>query len=136
MTKPLYNGVTPDGESNKIPMSDEDYLAHVMEQTRYLGGVKHDTNKAPWHLLSVTAMDEMLKVLQHGEGKYTAHNWRGGFQWSRLISAAARHLFAFLRGEDRDPKTGCLHTAHVMCCGMFLTEHVLRRLGHDDRFKE
>ena len=99
-------------------------------------GIKHDEGKAPWHLVSVCATDEMLRVLQFGATKYTDHNWRGGFKWSRLIAASARHLFSFMRGQDRDPETGCLHTAHLMCCAMFLTEHVIRKLGTDDRFKE
>lgn len=99
-------------------------------------GIKHDTNKVPWDLLSVCAIEEMLKVMEFGRKKYAAHNWRGGFAWSRLIAAAARHLFAFMRGEDRDPESGLLHTAHAMCCLMFLTEHVVRNLGSDDRYKE
>ncbi len=101
-----------------------------------LGGIKHDSGKAPYHLVSVCAMEEMLEVLRIGEQKYDAHNWRKGFKWSRLLAAAARHLFAYMRGEDRDPETGRLHTAHLMCCAMFLTEHALRKLGTDDRYIE
>lgn len=101
-----------------------------------MSGVKFDAGKAPYHLLSVCAMEEMLGVLEFGATKYDSHNWRKGFKWSRLLSAAARHLFAYMKGEDRDPETGRLHTAHLMCCAMFLTEHALRKLGEDDRFKE
>lgn len=99
-------------------------------------GIKHDAGKLPWHLISVCATEEMLKVLAFGEKKYAAHNWRGGFKWSRLLAAAARHLFAYMRGENKDPETGLLHVAHLMCCAMFLTEHALRKLGEDDRFNE
>ena len=100
--------------------------------------IKHDTDKLPYHLLSICAVEEMLKVLAFGAIKYPTptHNWRLGFKWSRLLAASARHLFAFMRGEDRDPETGLLHTAHLMCCAMFLTEHVLRKLGSDDRYPE
>lgn len=105
-------------------------------QQQVSGGTKHDTGKHPWHLISVQAIDEMLLVLEFGSRKYAAHNWRKGFEWTRLVSAASRHLFAFLRGEDRDPETGLLHTAHLMCCAMFLTEHVLLKRGTDDRYKE
>lgn len=100
------------------------------------GGVKHDTGKLPWDLISVPAMDELLRVLEFGRKKYDAHNWRKGMAWTRLISAAGRHLFAFLRGEDRDPETGYLHTAHLMCCAMFLTEYALLKRGTDDRYKD
>lgn len=99
-------------------------------------GTKHDQDKLPYHLLSVCATEEMLKVLQFGANKYTENNWRKGFKWTRLLAAASRHLFAYMRGEDRDPETGYLHTAHLMCCAMFLTEHSIRNLGQDDRYKE
>lgn len=99
-------------------------------------GVKHDQDKLPYHLLSVCATEEMLKVLAAGAEKYSPNNWRGGFKWTRLIASSARHLFAFARGEDRDPETGFLHTAHLQCNAMFLSEHIIRKLGSDDRYKE
>ena len=107
-----------------------------INETPVTTGIKHDAGKAPWELLSICAVEEMLGVMAHGKLKYSAHNWRGGFVWSRLIAAAARHLFAIMKGEDRDPESGRLHTAHLMCCAMFLTEHYLRKLGKDDRYYE
>ncbi len=64
------------------------------------------------------------------------HNWRKGFSWSRLIAAAFRHLSAILQGEDVDPESGELHTAHLMCCVAFLHEHMVGGLGTDDRYKK
>lgn len=62
-------------------------------------------------------------------------NWAKGFTWSRLIGAALRHLFAFARGEDRDPESGLSHLAHAGCCILFLITHERCKLGTDDRFK-
>lgn len=97
--------------------------------------VKHDTGKVRLELLSVPAMEAIAEVMTFGAKKYAAHNWRKGFEWSRLFGAALRHLFAALRGEDKDPESGLPHLAHAGCCIMFLLEHYLCNLGTDDRYR-
>lgn len=86
-------------------------------------------------LLSVPALKAIAEVLTYGCSKYSAHNWRNGFDWSRLYGAALRHLTAHLEGEDKDPETGLSHLAHLGCCVMFLLEHEIKGLGTDDRYK-
>ena len=97
--------------------------------------IKHDEGKVRVELLSTQAMEEIGKVLTFGANKYDDNNWRKGFKWSRLIGAAMRHLFAWIRGEDKDKETGLSHLAHCGCCIMFLLEHELNGLGEDDRYK-
>jgi len=99
-----------------------------------MGGIKHDQEKTRWELLSVDALEEIAKVMTQGAQKYDAHNWRGGFEWSRLIGAAYRHLSSWHRGQDTDPETGLSHLAHLGCCIMMLLEHEKRGLGKDDRY--
>lgn len=99
------------------------------------GGTKHDGEKVRLELLPTRALEEIGKVLTFGAKKYDAWNWAKGFAWSRLIGATFRHLFAFARGEDKDPETGLSHLAHAGCCILFLLEHFLGGLGTDDRFK-
>src|SRR5690349_19376477 len=90
---------------------------------------KYDGEKARMELLSVPALEAIAQVLTYGAKKYSTptdtgdHNWRKGFAWSRLIGAALRHLFAWMRGENRDPESGLSHLAHAGCCVMFLLEH-------------
>lgn len=100
-----------------------------------MSGVKHDQDKPNMALLDGYAIEQLTRVLDFGAQKYAAHNWRNGLQKSRLIAAALRHLFAYLRGEDLDPESGLSHVAHAMCCCMFLLglEH---RPELDDRWKE
>lgn len=98
-------------------------------------GIKHDSDKPPMALLSGAALIEVAKVLEFGAKKYAAHNWKGGFAWSRLASAALRHLFAWIGGEDKDPETGLSHLAHCSCCLMFLLDFEVNHLGQDDRYK-
>ena len=97
--------------------------------------LKFDADKVRVELLSVDAMNEIAKVMTFGAKKYADHNWRNGFNWSRLYGAALRHLFAHLNGEDKDPESGLSHLAHAGCCIQFLIEHEVRGLGKDDRFK-
>lgn len=99
-------------------------------------GKKHDGGKPPMALLSGAALVEVAKVLEFGAKKYASWNWKGGFKWSRLASAALRHSFAWLSGEDKDPETGLSHLAHAICGLMFLLDFEVNKLGEDDRYKE
>jgi len=99
-------------------------------------GKKFDTDKPRMELLSPIALGEIAKVLTHGAKKYDAHNWRGGFIWSRVLGAALRHLLSFIGGEDKDPESGLSHLAHVGCCIMFLLEFETTHKHLDDRYKK
>ena len=97
-----------------------------------LGGIKHDTSKLPLELLPFEALESIAEVLKFGATKYEAHNWRKGFKWSRLLGASLRHLFAWARGEGKDPETGYSHLAHAGCCVLFLLAHEINNYGEDD----
>jgi hypothetical protein len=97
-------------------------------------GVKHDTGKLPYELLPWDAVEEVVKVLQFGAQKYAARNWEKGMSWSRIFGAIQRHGVAmFQRGENKDPETQLLHTAHLACEALFLLAYQLRKVGTDDR---
>lgn len=96
--------------------------------------IKLDTDKIRMELLSVPALTAIAEVLTFGAGKYDPHNWRKGFEWSRLYGAALRHLLAHMDGENTDPETGLSHLAHLGCCVVFLLEHERCKLGTDDRY--
>jgi hypothetical protein len=100
-----------------------------------MSGVKFDQDKPRMDLLDARAIEQLALVLSFGAKKYAAHNWRKGWAKSRLIAAALRHIFAYLRGENNDPESGLSHVAHAMCCCMFLLglEH---RPDLDDRYIE
>jgi hypothetical protein len=99
-------------------------------------GKKYDNEKPPISLVPTSGIVRTAEVLAFGAKKYDPHNWRKGFEWSRLISAAQRHLLAFNDGEDLDPESGLNHIAHASCCVMFLLEHIEKGLGSDDRYKK
>lgn len=100
------------------------------------GGYKADHDKPDLSLLSSIAILKIGQVLQVGKKKYTAHNWRAGMAWSRCLSAALRHIFAYIGGEDKDPETGLSHLSHAACCLTFLLEYEETHRDKDDRFKQ
>ncbi len=97
--------------------------------------VKHDTEKSRADLLPVLALSSVGDVLGYGAKKYAEHNWRLGMSWGRMLGAALRHLFAFMRGEDLDPESGLPHLAHASCCCLMVLEYFLTKTGADDRWK-
>lgn len=96
-------------------------------------GVKYDGGKVPYHLLPSDALEEVLKVLDYGAKKYAPRNWELGMSWSRMFSAAMRHSWAWMRGEETDKETGISHLAHAATCILMLLTYTLRKKGEDDR---
>jgi hypothetical protein len=97
-------------------------------------GVKHDNEKPMMALLSPFALEEIAKVMTFGAKKYSADNWREGFEYSRLISAVLRHITAYQRGETLDPETGLSHLAHASCGLMMLLEFERTGAGTNDLY--
>ena len=97
-------------------------------------GLKYDGDKPSLALIPSEALLEIAKVLDFGAGKYTADNWRRGFKYRRVISAAMRHILAWNSGEDVDAETGLSHLAHAACCLSFLITFEKTGTGVDDRF--
>jgi len=93
------------------------------------------TAKTRFDLVPFASVGEIADVLAHGADKYTNNNWCRGTNWGRYFSALCRHVFAWWRGEDKDPETGFSHLAHAGCCLIFLMEYQRNNWGTDDRFK-
>lgn len=99
-------------------------------------GVKHDTGKPDLSLLPVEFLNQVAFAMMHGERKYGRHNYLQGMQWSRIIAACARHLYAFAGGEDLDSESGVSHLGHAGACILMLVMHVKRNVGEDNREKK
>lgn len=80
------------------------------------------------------AREELGKVAGFGAEKYSRGNYLLGYDWSLCVDAMHRHMLAFESGEDRDPESGLLHTAHAAWHGLALCSFVLRGIGTDDRY--
>jgi hypothetical protein len=98
------------------------------------GGMRFNTGKLPYHLLSTQAIEEVVKVLDNGQQKYAPRNWEKGLKWdSDVASSLQRHLAKWKLGEDFDKESGLHHAAHIMCNAMFLLHYALNSTGTDDR---
>lgn len=99
------------------------------------GAMRLDAGKLRYDLLSTPALEALVRVLTKGAEKYSDHAWRKGMAWSRVYASLQRHAQAYNRGEDRDPESGELHSAHIMANAMFLVEFQYTGAGQDDRHK-
>lgn len=90
--------------------------------------------KTRFDLIPFEAVGEIADVMAYGAIKYGERNWCRGTEWGRYFAALCRHVFAWWRGEDRDPETGYSHLAHAGCCLIFLMEYQRHQWGVDDRF--
>jgi hypothetical protein len=98
-------------------------------------GLKFDADKPRMDLLDSEFLEDMAGVLTFGAKKYAPHNWRKGLHISRTIAAIYRHLGAINRGEDRDPESGLLHSAHLGVNVQFLNWMLKNKPEMDDRWK-
>lgn len=98
-------------------------------------GEKKDSGKSRIDLVDAEFLEGLGNVLGFGASKYSAHNWRGGIAYSRLLGAAYRHLGAINRGEDMDSESNQPHVFHLACCVMFLSWMMKHRPDLDDRYK-
>jgi Domain of unknown function (DUF5664) len=96
-------------------------------------GRKDDGGKDPWHLAPWDAFCAIVRVIGFGAEKYAPRNWENGMDWSRVFSAAQRHLTSWWDGENTDPETGMSHLWHAGCCLVFLIAYERRKTGKDDR---
>ena len=106
-----------------------------MTQDTQVAGKKKDEGKPAMSLLPFEALKEVARILTFGAIKYEAHNWRKGMKWSRIESAMLRHYERYASGENIDPESGLLHTAHLACNALFLLSYQLLGLGTDDRWR-
>lgn len=95
-------------------------------------GVKpEEMDLLPWGTLS-----RVSRVYSFGTKKYASHNWRKGYEWSKSISALARHFTAFVEGEDYDGETGEPHLSSVVFHALSLLTWMEEHPELDNRYKK
>jgi hypothetical protein len=100
------------------------------------GTAKHfDDDKPTIHRLPLSALTLAARVNAFGAKKYGEENWRGGMGWMRLLGSCARHLYAFIDGEDNDKESGLSHIGHLLFDAMMLADYLTTHRELDDRYK-
>lgn len=97
-------------------------------------GVKYDGGKTPMEMLPPEALEEIARVMQFGAGKYGRANWTNGLAYSRLISAALRHIMEFQKGVTTDPESNTHHLANAATNLLFLLWQEVHKKEFDDRW--
>lgn len=86
------------------------------------------------YVLNFKGLDEVAKVGEFGAKKYGQFNFMGGASYMRFLGSCARHLTAFIRGENKDQESGLSHLAHLVFDALMIMEWVYRDRGIDDRY--
>ena len=90
--------------------------------------------KSPIGLVPFGAVVQVAPVFKHGADKYSPFNWRQErIGHMTYVSAALRHLFAYIDGETVDPDSGLPHVAHAIGGLMILLDAVSIGMAVDDR---
>jgi hypothetical protein len=97
------------------------------------GGLRYNSGKMRWSLISLHAAQELVHILEGGAVKYAPWNWANGLSWNETYDSLVRHLNKWFMGEERDPESGRLHLGHVFCNAMFLLHFAITGTGTDDR---
>lgn len=103
------------------------------KQTENKKGLRFNEGKLRFDLLPTFASEQYAGVMTKGAEKYALRNWEKGMNWTTVLASLKRHVQAFEKGEDYDPETGKLHTAHIMTNAAFLTEYYKTHPQGDDR---
>lgn len=116
---------------------DHQNLAETIQLSPNNSAKKFDSNKVDISILPKSGVEGIALAFMYGEKKYGRYNYKAapGLLWTQLISAALRHLFAFLSGEDCDKESGLLHLHHVGANIMMLIEYYTKNIGTDNRDK-
>ena len=96
-------------------------------------GRKDDQEKLRYDLIPVGPLAEIAKVYTIGAKKYADRNWELGIKWGRVYAALLRHVTAWWKGEQLDPKDGQHHLASVAWCALALMEYEQTHRELDDR---
>lgn len=115
----MVNDHTVVYNNNACTCCDHDEADHRVSPAE--PGRKDDSGKPRWFLLPWVELSEVVDVLTQGAKRYGANNWKVvPNAEERYKDALARHFAAIMRGEMRDPDSGKLHGAHIVCCALFL----------------
>lgn len=87
-----------------------------------------------YDLIPVEALSTVAQLYGFGAQKYSAHNWRKGYEWSKSYAALQRHANEFWKGVDLDPETGLPHLAAVIFHCLTLITFMQEHPGFDDRY--
>jgi hypothetical protein len=114
-------------ETAKLNGIDLDFIeldnkvGKVLRETEKEYNPKYDKDKLDWTLLPINEVEEIVKVLDFGKQKYSAHAWKGVENAEqRYLSATYRHLVEYTKGNKIYEESGLSHLSHLATNIIFL----------------
>jgi hypothetical protein len=95
--------------------------------------LRYNEGKPQWSLVDFDALEGLVRVLEAGLDEYPKDNWKKGMPTLEICESILRHTFAYMRGEDIDPKSGEWHSDHIQSNAMFLSYMMKYRPEFDNR---
>ena len=96
-------------------------VGEVLRETEKEYNPKYDKDKLDWTLLPINEVEEIVKVLDFGKQKYSAHAWKGVENAEqRYLSATYRHLVEYTKGNKIDEESGLSRLSHLATNIIFL----------------
>jgi hypothetical protein len=99
-------------------------------------GRKDDQEKPALAYIPKAALEAEGKAFSYGARKYASWNYRNGIAVTRTLSAALRHIFQFLSGEDIDSESGVHHLGCARANIAMALDTLANHPEFDDRYKE
>jgi len=107
-----------------------------MQDKKLKIGLKNDSEKPVLAYVPKEAMYEMGKALTFGASKYQSWNYKNGIEITRTVSAALRHIYQFLDGENMDDESKSLHLGNAMANLAMAIDTYYNHPNLDNRFKK
>jgi hypothetical protein len=99
-------------------------------------GRKNDKLKPGLSYIPKEAMWEAGKAFSFGASKYDKWNYKNGIEITRTVSAALRHIYQFMDGEDIDQESQALHLGNAIAGLAMAIDTYYNHKDKDDRSKK
>jgi hypothetical protein len=126
---------TTEGFGLYVPATSIELLKESTSD-KYETGVKFDNGKPSISLAPSEAILGMCDAFGYGAKKYERNNYRKGYEWTRALDAAVRHILSELDGEEKDEESGLSHWKHALACIAMYAYFKTNNVGTDDRYKK
>lgn len=99
--------------------------------------LRYNQGKLRWQNVPLFLFEDVIRVGQHGEQKYTTYNYMTGFPLTELLDSLKRHLNSFESPyeKDEDPESGINHLASVAWNAIVALNQMKHMKHLDNRYK-
>lgn len=114
-------------------MTPEDIDARIIATDRQDRAKRFNSGKPQLSLVLEfrRALEGASRGLAEGVEKYGRGDWQKGMPITDVVDSMARHLVAYMSGEDIDPKSGLPHLDKVLCNALMASEYY--HMQNDER---